>query len=273
MKAKKNSVGILVAVLLILVGGGLVWNSTRSSSSQAEETEVATDTVVVVVAPITAGTPVKDFMTGLDVQDVPVDQIAEGTLRNLDELALLSEDGYAAVADIPAGTQLSRALLFLPGEREVTAIEVPTNLFTVTVAVESQRALGGQISDGDEVAVLATFDADDNDPSGTRVILERVLVAGLRSESVFTPEQREDNLLTVEQAIGGRMYVTLAVPVADLEKLIYAVENGRIWLARQNEDATIDGSEIRTRDTVIGSEPGDATEDAAAEGGEGGGEG
>lgn len=267
MKAKKNSIGILVAMLLIVVGGGLFWNSTRSDSSGAEESDIAMETVVVSTAPIASGTSVEDIAGLVEVKQVPVLDVAESSLRSLDELAPLIEDGYVAQTDIPAGTQITRTMLLLPGQQANVAYDVPSNLFAVTVAIESQRALGGQIDQGDDVAVLATFDADDNDPNSTRVILEKVLVAGLRSEAVFTPEQRQDNVLTTETAIGGRMYVTLAVPVDELEKLIYAVENGRIWLALQNEDATIDGSEIRTRDSVIGSEPGtEATPEATTEG-------
>jgi pilus assembly protein CpaB len=261
MKAKKNSVAILVALLLIVVGGGLFWNTTRSDSSDAQS-EVATQSVLVVLAPVEAGTPVDEMVDSIEAQQLPVTSVAEGTLGSLDELAVLIEDGYVARAPIAAGSQLTRNMLILPGQVQVTSIDVPANLFEVTIAIESQRALGGLIREGKEVAVLASFDADDDDPSGTRVILEKVLVAGVRSEAVFTPELQQDNALTTEAAIGGRIYVTVAVPVDQLEKLIYAVENGRIWLAVQNEDATIDGSEIRTRDAVIGAEP--ATEGEAA---------
>jgi pilus assembly protein CpaB len=94
-------------------------------------------------------------------------------------------------------------------------------LVNVAMQLEPQRALGGRVKAGDQVAIMASFTS----PDRTNVLVEKVSVAALQSDSSTDKGENAD------AAPHGNVTVTVAVAPADASRLVFALEYGRVWLA------------------------------------------
>ena len=119
------------------------------------------------------------------------------------------------------------------------------------MALEPQRALGGNIRAGQTLAVIASFESGVEEAQNTVVILESATVTNVQAEQLFSENQLSSDPLAPSLAPTSRLFVTFGVEVEDLEKLTFATEFGRIWLARQGDAAVIEGSDVQTKETVI----------------------
>ena len=135
----------------------------------------------------------------------------------------------------------------------------------MTVSLEPERALGGQLRPGDTVAVLASFEPFDisgdlgvdgqrmpdgsQSPNTTHVILHKIAVTGVQAD-----EQSED-ALTVDsgneeeaaKAPTTNLLVSLAVDAPSAERIVFAAEHGTLWLAAEPTTASESGTKIVTR--------------------------
>lgn len=274
MKNKRSLIGIVAAVLLAVVGGLLLLQSSDESSSEAVEESVETASVLVAARDIdrgeSASTLSENAYAFVRLESFPADQVKPNALVSTDNLGELALGRNVVARAIAEGVQLTLDDFVVPGQQDTSALpDVDDNVFEITVALEPQRALGGNVRAGQTVAIVGSFDPQDESPSESVVILESVQVTNVQTEQLFNAEQLSSDPLAPSLAPTSRLFVTFGVPVADLEKLTFANEFGRIWLARQGPAATVDGSEVRDRDnvvTVIGSE-GAAADSAEGENG------
>ena len=255
----RSMLGVIAAVLLALVGGLLLWQNSDDPESEAAVEEPVEETQVVVAKrDINAGESASALSDNafafVELVSVPLDQVTLGALTSVDDLADLAIGRNVLAATVPQGAQLSVGDFVVPGQQELSALpDVDPNLFEVTVALESQRALGGNIRPGMTVAVVASYalgpDVVNEEPA-TIVITESTLVTNVQTEQLFTNEQLSNDPLAPSLAPTSRLFVTFGVPVEDLEKISHAAEFGFIWLAKQGEEATVDGSELKITDNV-----------------------
>jgi pilus assembly protein CpaB len=127
---------------------------------------------------------------------------------------------------------------------------------------------GGQLTPGDTVAVLASFDPFDldgvviaEDPAGpvnepvtaapartpntTHIIVHKVVVTSVQAAPA---EPAEDG--AASPIPPGELLVTLAVTPADVERVVFSAEFGLLWLARQGDDVPEAGTRVQTRASV-----------------------
>lgn len=239
---RRRLLAILGAVLLTVFGTIVLVAYVSSAERRAQQ---GAELVGILVAreEIPAGTSVGDVKGLVARREVPSSVRAEDAVTNLDDLGrqvtverilqnepiVARQFGDAAAAQRSGGGQLSEGL------------EV------ITLALEPQRALGGELAQGDLVGVLvsmdsaATTDTQSDEASGasddatTAMILAGVRVAGV---SGADPE--------ADQA-GTNVLVTLEVDQTDAEKIAFGAEYGRIWLTRQAEDEPGVDSDGQTR--------------------------
>lgn len=276
----RSTMGVIAAVLLALVGGLLLWRSSSESTSQATEEPVEQVQVLVAARDIEAGesasTMAENAFAYVELQTIPIDQRLPGALTSVEELDELGLGRNVTASPIALGSQIVASMFIVPGEQATSALDdVPENVFQITVALEPQRALGGFVRAGQRVAVVGSFDAAGEEPGQTVVILDDVEITNVQAEQLLSAEQMSTDPLAPTLAPNTRLFVTFGVEVEDLERLTYAVEFGRIWLAHQGDEADVADSTIRERDNVVVAVPdqddpllaGDDTEgDAAAEG-------
>ncbi|MDH3294739.1 MAG: RcpC/CpaB family pilus assembly protein [Acidimicrobiia bacterium] len=224
--------------------------------------------VVVVTEPVAAGTSADQLAPLVEIRQVAASSRAPGAVTDLGSL-----DGLYTSVDLVPGEQLLAARFEDESARRVvgTEVEIPAGLIEVTIQVVATRAVGGQVIPGDELAVVAFFDdITPNDGSldpASGILLRRALITNIQSS---TPES-----LSTEEASQRRQtpatdfLVTLAVEPTETERLVFANEYGRIWLAREGDGPALDSGDLVLLDTVFEGGLGDAlasrrTEDLAA---------
>ena len=116
-----------------------------------------TVSVLVVATPVPAGTPAEDVTGSVIVELVPVKVQAAGSLGSVDDLADL--EGLVTSVDLVLGEQVIEARFITPQTlEELDDVVVPDGLLEVTLSLSPERAVGGVIRPGDEVAVFASFE-------------------------------------------------------------------------------------------------------------------
>lgn len=253
----RRVIGAVAAVLLAAMGTFVLLVYVRSAEDRALAGEQVVNVYVVkeAIAQGTAG----DALEGrIEVKKVPAKVEADGSLRSLDDIT----DKVAAV-DLVPGEQLLTSRFVNPEALTVQGqVDVPDGLHEVTVALEAQRALGGQVRPGDTVGVVSSFDpfegnSPDPDtpavksPNSSHIILHKVLVTNVQNAgaaSVAPPGGGED--AGSATAPSGNVFVTLAVDAPSVERLIFTAEHGFIWLTQEPEGTPEDGTKIQTRSSV-----------------------
>src|SRR5205085_417040 len=97
--------------------------------------------------------------------------VADGAVHDLVDV----KDLVATVNLLP-GEQLTKARFAKVAERA----GAPAGKLEVTVALDPERALGGVIAPGDNVAVVVSMDKDDKNPAVTHMILHDVQVTNVQ---------------------------------------------------------------------------------------------
>lgn len=270
----RRLIGIALALVLGIGGTIVLVRYVQSARDDAAEAEPTTP-VLVVSDNIQQGATLDDVRAGVTLTDVPDDLLAEGVLESLDDL----DPTLIAGVELQPGEQLLRSRLVLP--EELVSIDVPNGLQELTIALDPERVIGGQIEAGSTVGVVMSFDpfelatsgaptADPESPdttlptrtpNTTKLTLNSILVTSLqlsRDDAERTTETRtsdEDGdqpviAADIGEAPGDQLLVTLAVSAPEVEQIVFAAEFGRIWLTGQNANTDDSGSRILTLDQV-----------------------
>ncbi len=235
----RRTLAFLGAAVLAVVGAGLLFLSARGSDDDGSVQAAASDSVAVTEPDDSDGTAVAAGDGSENDTDGPVDEtdgpVDESTFDDPEPDAE-AESGDPDDATEPTGT----------GVAEV--VEVPDEMVEITAALDTQRAIGGQVRPGDLVGIIISYD----DARVTDLVLHKILVSNVQDEAPVPIAESSDELL--EAAPSGRFYVTFALQAADAEKLAHGLEFGRIWLTYEPETADETSPGVQSRDSVIDSE-------------------
>jgi pilus assembly protein CpaB len=212
--------------------------------------------VVVVTEPIEAGTPVDELAFSVESRQVPAASRTPGAITDLDGL-----EGLVASVDLVPGEQLL-ATRFEDGSiRRVAGgdVTIPPGLVEVTIQVKPTRAVGGQVVPGERVVVIATLreigqvDNPEIDVPATGpvtgVLLRQALVTNVQAATPEALSSEETD--RSRQAPAVDLLVTLALEPAHAERLVFATENGSLWLAREGEGPAIASGPLMSNETVF----------------------
>ena len=258
---KRRIIGVVAAVVLAAVGTAVLVAYVRAAERRALAGEITVDVLVVREA-IPQGATIADIARKVTAQQVPSKVRAQDALDSLDDL-----DGKVAAVDLVPGEQLVASRLVQP-EAVVAAgeVKVPSGLQQVSVALEPQRAVGGQVKPGDTVGFFASFDPFDIDgavpgegsegektPNTTHLTLHKVLVTNVQVEQLPAEQPEAGDTKGKAQpdlAPTGNLLITLAVDAPAAERVVFAAEFGKVWLSAEPEDAPEGGTQIQTRGTI-----------------------
>lgn len=262
---RRRMLGIVASLVLATFGTVVLVGYVQSAHDKAVAGE-PTETVMVVTKPILQGTKVADLKDYVTAKELPVSATADGALADLDAL-----EGKVVKTDLHPGEQLLAARFGDPAElgRE----GVPPDLLEVTVRLAPERALGGALKPGDTVAVLASFDTfepaaadlpagpgSQSTPKTTKVILQKVLVTAVQTsdakvieEASKSEDEKTDdagqNKAAPKPSPAGEFLITLATDEVSVERIIFVVEHGSLWLSMQPKDSP-EASNIQTRRAI-----------------------
>jgi pilus assembly protein CpaB len=225
MKNQRRTVGIVAAVVLALLGTlGLV-----AYVQGAKDRAVAGEKLVKVYVAsdnIAAGTPASDIAGLVKSEKVPAKVQATNAVTNLKDIK-----GTVAMIAVVPGEQLVKSR-FTSNPTLVSASHsskgVPIGFFGTTVSLEPEQALGGQVRAGDRVAVVGATNTHGLNPDAASLIARNVLVTSVQIDGSngANPEKKQ-----VTEAPTGKFFVTIALTQQDLESVVTAVNNGKVWLA------------------------------------------
>src|SRR6476646_8611738 len=232
----RRILAIALALALAVTGGALVIMYARNADARAIAAESPAQ-VWVAQQPIPAGTTLKDAQrTGLIAQTaVSSKAVPVGALQeiNADNNALL------ATTDIAAGEYLLSAR-FGTTPAGTKAIEVPTGMLAVSVALSDPARVGKFVTPGSHIAIYQSYKIKDlrdtpeakilneNDIHGTSLLLGDVLVIGMGDSPLSAPvkpqaDGQQANPQAQQQS--GGYLVTVAVSPMDAPTLIHGINN------------------------------------------------
>lgn len=279
-------IGIAASVALVLLGTFVLVRFVQGAEERALEGQETVQVLVVNTA-VPKGSPAEDLGDKVETALVPAKVQAPGSVADL----TLLQGTYTSVDLVPGEQVLSTRFVTA---QELVALEefaLPEGLLEVTFSLAPDRALGGALRPGDEVAFVASFQPfniteDEADAAGVQVqeanlgptaettaaeataqlqkrtpasshlIVHKVLVTNVQVERLPT----EANEATAEEqgvdlAPTGNLLVTLAAPPEEVERMVFTGEFGLIWLAQESETAPENTTQIQTRETIY-DEPG-----------------
>lgn len=219
-------------MILALVGSVLVSGYVRAADARALEGTETKDVLVVETA-VAAETPVEELSEHLRQRTLPASAVVEDAVADLKEF----EGRVTSVALQPGEQVLGSRLVTRNALQEPGRVAVPKGLQEVTVQVNADRVVGGQVKAGDFVGVFASFEKGPGDKPATEMVFHRVFVTSVQGAPVATEAAEGEQASDAPPVPEGAMLVTLAQDGADSEKTVFAAEFGTIWLSKQSEDA------------------------------------
>lgn len=246
MGKSRRLIAALVAVVLFVIAAVLlasyVINADKRATAGLEPTEV-----LVVTSPILAGEAAQ-LDTNVEVRQLPISAIADDSVAEVDDL-----DGRVASVDLLVGEQVVSARFVDPEEVTGDAVDVPAELAQVTISLDSQRTIGSRLKPGDTVGVSISYKVKVQDTAAvgenggekidlaiTDTILHHVLVT--RVQGGQTAEGETDT--------AAAQLVTLATHAQDVQRIVWGMENGTVWLSLEREDTKVEGTTPVVADNV-----------------------
>ncbi len=227
----KRAVALIVAAILGLGGVFLLVRYVQASEERAlAGTELVT--VFMARSEIPAGTSAAVIADFVEETQVPINARAEGSVTDLSALGNLQTS-----VDIVPGEQLIESRFTDSAIRTIAGLgqSVPEGLFEITVQVGAERAVGGQLSPGDRVAVIATSEVGTDPslavPTETRIVLRDALLVNVQSAEFTLTEG--DSTERDRSAPQSDFLLTFALNPADTQKLTFAAENTSLWMVRE----------------------------------------
>ena len=240
------------AVLLAITGAAALANYVAGADQRALQGAKAVQ-VYTVREPVPAGTAAEKLPELAGQQAIPANAVAAGAITDLAQIA-----GMVPSTDLVPGEQLLASRFVDPAALKETnpgQVPVPAGMQEVTIQLEPQRVLGGQLVAGDTVGVLFSFaDGTTGGPAGpiTHLQMHKVLVMTVQGvPAAAEPSTGSGQAGSAPAVPAGSVLVTLARTAPDVEKIVYAAEHGKIWLSKQNSAATETGTQELNRDGVF----------------------
>jgi pilus assembly protein CpaB len=209
---RRGSIAIVLTLLFAVAAAGGVFLYVQNAK---ERTEQAQETVKVLVSTtdIPAGVQLDDLVdAGVFVdKDVPQEDLVRAAITDTYQL-----QGQRTAYPILAGEQISAARLEGTLQAAGGRYGLLEGMHAMALTLDAQRAVGGSLQQGDHVEAFGTFQAGVNPQSKvTRVLVPDAVVLGVRTGS----------------ETGARSgTVLLSVTPEEAERLIYAQEQGTVWL-------------------------------------------
>ena len=266
---KRRILGLVAALALAFVGtlAIVTYVSGAEDRAQADETIVK---VLVVKEPVLAGTPAKELGARVGLERVSAKVTADGAVTSVKSLG----KKVAGTTLVP-GEQLLSSRFVEPSNFSATGadIQVPAGLLRTTIALDPQRVVGGVLTPGARVAVLASFEPFTNNSGNTitldgntvedgkavgnttHIMLHKVLVTNVQLTGNINSTDNTSDKNTADtnkpgEAPTSQLLVTLALDGPATERLVFAQEFGKLWLSIEPSDANEAGTLVQSRTTI-----------------------
>jgi pilus assembly protein CpaB len=244
---KTRLIAGMVAVVLAIAGTVVLVGYVRGADSRAMA-GLETVNVLVAAAPIPEGAASADVAKLSAVKQLPATAALPDRVTSVDELA-----GQVALVALEPGEQLLASKFGSPPSTAPDALIIPPELQQVTVLLELQRALGGQIKAGDTVGVFLSA----TDTKQTHLTAHKVLVTKVERATPKDAAPSGGDTATGDVAVPAptdlteALLVTLATSAPVAEKIVFAANFGTVWLSNEPPTADEGGAGVVDAITVF----------------------
>jgi pilus assembly protein CpaB len=225
--------GRVVAVLVAVVLAVAATAALLAYAGGADRRAIADRQPVLVYvarARIAAGTRGEDAQNRglIERATLPRKAVAGGAVRSLEQLA-----GRVAAVDIVPGEQLLAARWVGRGETPGGGLlSIPEGHQAVSIALDPTRQVSGFVTPGDRVSVVVSLSLPRGGRSQrtSRFLLQDVAVLAVGA-TAQADEAAQQGRRAGQGRAQGPSTVTLAVRPADVERVVFAAENGSLYLS------------------------------------------
>jgi pilus assembly protein CpaB len=230
---------ILIAVVLALVATAAMVAYVNSADRRAISGQEPVS-VLVAKKPIKAGTSGEDAQNADSIVQlqVPRKNVVAGALRFPTQL----EQRYAAV-DIVKGEQLLQERWV--GAEDVAGrrlLQIPEDHQALSLGLDITKQVAGFVTPGDKVGLVYSFKEEGNGESvdRTQFLLQNVQVLAVGATALPNgSSQGGGGRVNQGQGSQNLTAVTLAIRKKDVERVVYAAENGSIYLTLMPPNAEV----------------------------------
>lgn len=240
---------LVVAVIVALLGAGLVFLYVQGADKRAAEQYESVE-VLVATAPIMTGETIESATENgkLQLASVPMSAALTGALDKVESLR-----GLVANTNIYVGEQIVPEKFGGVGETAVLPIE--DDLMAVSVQLSDPARVAGFVNAGSEVAIWLTGDLSAGGNEGesgpfTRLVIPSVKVLAAGSTTlVQTTSTDDEGAQTTEQM--PRTLLTLAVDQDQAEKIKLAESVGELSFGLKTSSSKVSPGQGRTFDNLF----------------------
>lgn len=231
----KRVIGILAGLVIAGIGTAILMGYVDNAKDEVLAAEELVP-VYVVTEDVPRSVTIEEVTGRVALTDVPARLVAPGAVTDL----ALIDPAYVTEVELVTGEQLLIGRFVDP--RVITRVPVPDGLQEISISLDPERALGGELDVGDTVGVYASFEEPpDYMKEVTDVIRHRVLVTNVQFKASDV-DTIQENLDTGEDGVIVRapkeqVVVTLAVDPEAAPRIVFAAEFGRLWLTSEGPDA------------------------------------
>lgn len=231
----RRTILLLAALVVAALGTTGVFLYVNGIAQRAEADYDLVE-VLVATAPIEAGT------TAQGAQDLGALELRPFLRKSMAGLPALSDiSGVAekvAVAPIAAGEPILESQFGDSGASSL--LPIPDGKIAVSVQLADPARVAGFVGAGSEVAIFMSTASANSTGETTRLLLPKVSVIAAGSTTVIAPAA-EATGETIPRAL-----LTLALDQRQAQKVVYATQNGQLYLALLGGDAELNTSDPGT---------------------------
>ncbi|MDF1542913.1 MAG: Flp pilus assembly protein CpaB [Anaerosomatales bacterium] len=237
---------VFILIVAILLGLAAAFFAARYLDSARMRLEAEAQPVEVLVAQqdLQVGSSADQLLESdqIVVENIPRQYVSDGAVSSP-----ASIEGQVLAFPVSKGEQIT-ATRFKYATEVGLSYAVPKDYVAISIPNNAVKGVSGLIKPGDHVMVLATFETGGElEDAITKVIMRkaRVIAAGADVTTAETgttasaaPESQGGGGILGGGEAGGSQgqtevpgTITLAIPPAEAERVVFAEEQGRVWLA------------------------------------------
>lgn len=246
---KPRFVIIIIAVILGIVAALGINNYLNNIKRQAVE-EQKTVEVWVANQDIAKGTSIEDIEKKrlAALKSVPRRYVAAQAISSTRNI-----EGQVLSVPISTGEQLTIGKFKHPSEAGLS-YTIPKGHIALSIPYDSVKGVAGMVKPGDLVTVFSTFSPGPGGEDLTKILLQKVQVIAVGVNIGAEKEGSEAKTIGAANASTSSnsdyKTITLTLTPADAEKVVFAQENGKIWLGlhppTNPEAAATNGRTLKT---------------------------
>ncbi len=234
VKVRNTTIAIILAVISTLILTSYL-NTLKAEITDGSEIVK----VYVATSPIPAGTGGAELLLKAELTEIPKRYIAADSITSEADIKEKS-----LVVSMTEGEQLTKNKLRRESVSDVSYL-ISGDKVAISFPVDEVIGVAGNLKTGDKIMILTTLSPGPGGKDVTKIMLSGVEILQLSGDSKTNGK--------VQASGGVKKTVTIAVTAAQAEKVVFAQETGKLWVALLPADGTnsVGNSSGQTIDTLF----------------------